>query len=518
MDLSKADAALQAYYTLPPGEALAMKTVVAGIDQKIQDVESELHRLQDTVAKLTQERSLFLEQRDKYYSSMSLLRTLPTENVQQIFQFSISSDIKMRTTICLVCRFWRDAAMRAPSLWTTIQVFEKKESKETPSVESINTLLSRSGSLLLTLRFDSDWGYRPKPVAFPLEHLFKSVDPSRWLSISLKLPHEYSLPFPRKKKNTWTNLKTLSLSTQQHDLRNQNFPALGHLDLQGLLERTSFQINFPWSTLTSLKLDFAMKLEAFLNILPSCALLHQIVITVNAGRSFDSSSESDNSDAVASPSQPVMLKNLQELSISANRFPDGLLPRMKTPVLRRFTCRVFEDYLDYGLDDEGQLLPFLGQVANTLEALHIDYEDPDDQSLHDCLKNMPNLAELRLHSLSDQTAEFLTFLTFTPSCRNVPNLEKLEIMMPNQEHMDIDGDPGTEELFIALVQSRWWNDAVLHSPEHSDDESDVRSFCRRLKYAAFRSLEGSEFQWIERLENLKKQCEGTIDVQFEVIR
>lgn len=55
---------------------------------------------------------------------MSPIGALPPELLFKIFEFYISDEIGLPETLLLVCRYWRDAALHVPTLWSNIRVPE----------------------------------------------------------------------------------------------------------------------------------------------------------------------------------------------------------------------------------------------------------------------------------------------------------------------------------------------------------------------------------------------------------
>ncbi|KII84540.1 hypothetical protein PLICRDRAFT_352124 [Plicaturopsis crispa FD-325 SS-3] len=87
---------------------------------------------------------------------------LPVEILAEIFSLCSPGDFdryhsphphSAPLVFCLVCRFWREAAVSTPALWSHIRVASSGPS-HSPSPEWIRTWLSRSGSCPLTVVLD----------------------------------------------------------------------------------------------------------------------------------------------------------------------------------------------------------------------------------------------------------------------------------------------------------------------------------------------------------------------------
>ncbi|CAA7269056.1 unnamed protein product [Cyclocybe aegerita] len=487
MDLGSLDNILARHYSLPLGEAAWVTSVLRETENDLSIIAGNISLLQEATDDLKLQQATLLEQQSKCSSALSPLRTLPVEILQEIFKFACENDMLVRQDICNVCKHWRTIAYRCPSLWTTFVISKRHKPLYSPSMEQILSRIRRAGALPITL----DYKHTYLPSAFLISILKSGVE-GRWSSISMHVPHGSYLPFKKKERVDFTNLKTLSICLDDGHIGRckYTFPALKEYKVA--YSSPDFYppgLQVPWSQLTGLILETGIGLEEFVQILRRCTLVERCSVWLDVDDVFHSTTF-----------QPIKLDKIQQFSIYANAFPSGLLPVTETPLLRRFTFRIKGDYTDAFVYWEPQLIPFLRRAANTLMALELEIEDADLDELHESWIQMPLLSEIKLHSFRPLTypveEEFFQFLTLSRSNQTLPNLEVFALAVPLLPSIvDV---PGTEELFMDFVKSRYWNDAVIQGTATAPK--------RKLKQAVLIATLDTRFMLEGRFQNLSTQC------------
>ena len=90
------------------------------LDEQILDMQSKILVLQTS-------RSQLLQQRKCYSRLLSPLRSLPIEIYGEIFMYATRECPMHVLNLSAVCQLWRDAALRTPALWSTLELDYKSK-------------------------------------------------------------------------------------------------------------------------------------------------------------------------------------------------------------------------------------------------------------------------------------------------------------------------------------------------------------------------------------------------------
>ncbi|KAI0081611.1 hypothetical protein K474DRAFT_1656418 [Panus rudis PR-1116 ss-1] len=132
-----------------------------------------------------------------YPRPMASINSLPTELIVHIFALGVQDEAdpdsvppgspKFEVLVSHVCRYWREVALTASNLWTTIHF------RTVPHMHRAEEYLSRSGRMLIDVVVDttSETEHKPGFTLFRNEfrQVFSIVTPHivRWRSLSLKV-------------------------------------------------------------------------------------------------------------------------------------------------------------------------------------------------------------------------------------------------------------------------------------------------------------------------------------------
>ncbi|KAJ3516973.1 hypothetical protein NLJ89_g791 [Agrocybe chaxingu] len=519
MGKSSLDALLRNQYILSPGEASTVRTSIQEIDVRLRSLDARISRLITELVETTTQRNALLDQRTKYLSPLSLLRSFPPEVLGEIFVHAALDNPQTRLRLSHVCRHWRNVVLRTPSLWSTLDFSDEDNTREPvpSSIEQTISRLSHAGSLPLNLKYepapspllaDPQEGADEEEVGDPalVQTLFKVANKDRWKSLSITSKNSADLQHVFGGYYIWDRLESLSLSarhswtasTKIHGGDVFRLPCLRklslHLDRQEIDNHTIDGRPFaiPWPQLTVLDLETNSSPKEYLDILRECVLLEQCTLAF------------DVPDPVLDNplDPPISMATLQEFRLSSNEFPTHFLSSIKAPVLRRFTFEIAEEP---GVVEE-EVSWFLYDVGHTLELLDIHLYDVDHDVFLGCFNSMDSLQELRIRT-TERASQVETLLkALTLSIDNsrlcLPKLERFYITLYLTRN--------TESLFLSLVESRWWPADKECMFVYDEDKP-----FERIKSASLQNL-SSELTCRERMEYLREKCEG-LEVHYTTL-
>ena len=401
------------------------------LDEQILDMQSKILVLQTS-------RSQLLQQRKCYSRLLSPLRSLPIEIFGEIFMYATRDCPRHVLILSAVCQLWRDAALRTPVLWSTLELDDYKSKYNMDS--HIDSWMKRARSYPLSLVIRHHDGFlNPVNSARTLltNHKCRSITLDGDKSIlsilkelqfaNLEMLESFSLLSPSSNSSELSFPDSLRYA-----------PKLKTLCLYA--EHPPFDmLPFPWRQLTSLTIWF-MDNDIFADILRACVNLEELI-------------KDGNSDTLESKDS-ITLNYLRKLHTYST---DNLfLFSLETPSIQDFAIKSL--YIFHSV------YQFIETNGSTLLKLSID---PSNSGLVDSFPYLRSLVKLELHDDSFQCHcgvpmmyKILSSLVvkpkMDPSSIHLPRLETLEINCHATEDI--------QKMFMKVICSRWW----------SDEEEDVR--------------------------------------------
>ncbi|KAJ7130356.1 hypothetical protein C8R44DRAFT_775411 [Mycena epipterygia] len=288
---------------------------------RLADVEAQILKLENSLRLLRQEGDVL---RDRLAYPVL---TLPNEIVSEIFLHFLPVYPKRPpmlgrlspTTLCQICRIWRDIAMSTPTLWRAIALSLGSEPRE-HQLRLLEAYLERSGSCLLSVKLTFSPG---GDGAGSFVQAIASHS-ARWEHLWLSSPDFYlddikgPLPFLRSAKiDFWQIEDDSTLIPTFHSaplLHNVNLMKR-YVDCYGPI--------LPWSQLTAFTVDWILPRQCI-------EILNQVVNLVHCNvRIFDARSSEPQS-------LNIVLPRLESLVLSTASPPRwSFLDILTLPALRR---------------------------------------------------------------------------------------------------------------------------------------------------------------------------------------
>ncbi|TFK19116.1 hypothetical protein FA15DRAFT_760241 [Coprinopsis marcescibilis] len=289
---------------LNPAQEQCLRAEVASIDESLKQLDHEIRDVYVQFQSLRSKWYRLVEKKKPYTKILSHWRSLPSEILIEIFKLVICSDDDGETSekdgltqlpaIAGVCRRWAQVIYGTPSLWSEVEVRERRKAANMKDlVRSLKNHYSRCGPCPWSFSFSSD---RLLPSAAPatssratsplVEFLMKS---SRWKSISLSHPNlDILAPLfstdPTHLRYSWPELVSLSLkgwyytpsrvapfadTNEPVPVYMGSTPRLTSLSLQTCDQRIS-NWELPWHQLTTLRLTTADSYASYIRIVQNC--------------------------------------------------------------------------------------------------------------------------------------------------------------------------------------------------------------------------------------------------------
>ena len=411
-----------------------LQNSILQLDEQILDMQSKILVLQTS-------RSQLLQQRKCYSRLLSPLRSLPIEIFGEIFMYA-TRDCPMHVlNLSAVCQLWRDAALRTPALWSTLELVDYKSKYNMDSHIDSWIKRARSYPLSLVVRHRDGFlnslnsartlltNHKCRSIALDGDKSILSILKELQFA-NLEMLESFSLTSP------CTNSSELSLPDSL-----RYAPKLKTLCLYA--KRPAFgMLPFPWSQLTSLTISF-MSNDIVADILPACVNLEELI---NGGDCV--TLESNHS---------ITLNYLRKLHTCSPH--NMFLSSLKTPSLQDFAIKPSRSSFIYG----DYICPFICKNRSTLLKLSIP---PYDNMLFGTIPYLRSLVELKIYDNdcdddgSKMVEEILNNLEVEPEMDHstilLPRLEALEIICHATEDI--------QRIFMKVIGSRWW----------SDEEENVR--------------------------------------------
>lgn len=272
---------------------------------------------------------------ENHVLSLPVIQRLPVELLAEIFLLCISTrsppmihvSTEPPTSLCRVCRTWREVALNLPRLWTALSVdmdalaVGAEENKSLPDL--VHQWVARASHLPLTFRFKLTRFGADESTAFnafvaPFAHRLRHLDMISW--IDPKLWSRSQLQFP-----------VLEAVILRHRLADADVNFAPFIPLAQLL--------LPWNQLTHLFTDYVFGFAEFQRTFRECHRLQQGIFALFCLR--PPSAESHDSK------QYVVLHHLVELTVCFVLWIDfAILSPFELPALR--TLRVETDKLNSG--------------------------------------------------------------------------------------------------------------------------------------------------------------------------
>ena len=220
------------------------------------------------------------------------------------------------TSLCRVCRTWREVALNLPRLWTALSVdmddLAVGAEEQKSLVNLVHQWVARANHLPLTFGFKLTGFGTDRPTAFnafvtPFAHRLRYLDIASWID-----------------RESWSHLQFPVLEVV----------ILHHWVVEDINLRSA-QLPLPWNQLTHLCIDYHLKLADLREIFRECHRLQQGIFALFCAR--PPSAESHE------PKQRVVFHHLVDLTISFMRFIDvSILNPFELPALRTLRIEIDE--------------------------------------------------------------------------------------------------------------------------------------------------------------------------------
>jgi hypothetical protein len=443
---------------------------IINIHNSLRNITPVLHELDDDIAHvqavldgLRRKREPFLKFIAEQNTILAPIRRLPVEILIEVFMlcidYSVSSFSPRHSPLLVaqVCRGWRQVAISAQKLWTSITVTYYR-----PSSAQAKLWMSRASSSPLTIRLDSVYpqpGYIEKiqPV---IAVLVQHCDQWRHLELSI---HHTMVPCLSSIKQRLPWLESLQIQRPTSFRKLDIFevaPRLRNLSLGPLFSPTGLKV--PWHQLTDLTIHISTIAE--------CLKTLQLVPNVVTCTVYNESSISEHS---------ILPENISILTFPHLRFfsilrirPDEIFKYFQLPIIHTLHV-VYQDRRTWGMSkcvkwfSRQPFMSLLSCSSHTLRKLVIDRLDEFEDSAHiaHCLRAIPSLEELRLQGPGKRwvTEDFLRLLT---------RHANIEVLVPGLEVLEIRDHCIPCHHCTSMIESRW----------RVGDDDDARARLKRLRF------------------------------------
>ena len=422
-----------------------LQNFIVQLDEQILDMQSKILVLQTSCSQL-------LQQRKCYSRLLSPLRSLPIEIFGEIFMYATRDSPRHVLNLSAVCQLWRDAALRTPALWSTLELVDYKSKYNMDS--HTDSWIKRALSYPLSLVIRHHDGFlNPVNTARTVltNHKCRSItlDGDKGILSILK-----ELQFADLEM-----LESFSLLSQVPDSSELSIPdALRYAPKLKTLVLHAYHsafdmLPFPWRQLTSLIIWF-MDIDMAADILRACVNLEQLIIKYG---DTDISRLNDS----------ITLNYLRKLHTSSTY--NEFLPFLETPSIQDFSIKTSGCIYDSGV------YRFIENNGSTLLKLSIHFCETELLDVIPCLRS---LLELELYDKHCQCGEEIHDILSSLVVKSkmdystipLPRLEALEIICHANEDI--------QRMFMKVIGSRCWSD----EEENVRRKQGVRSLSRIKRF------------------------------------
>ena len=407
-----------------------LQKFILQLDKQILDMQSKILVLQTS-------RSQLLQQRKCYSRLLSPLRSLPIEIFGEIFKYATHDCPRHVLNLSAVCQLWRDAALRTPALWSTLELVDYTAQYNMDS--HIDSWIKRAHSYPLSLVIRHHNGFlNPVNTALIL------LNNHKWRSITLEGDKSILSILKELRFANLDMLESFSLQFRNSNLSIpdslRSAPKLKTLCLDTNYSLAYDMLPFPWRQLTSLTIQ-SMPDIIVVDILRACVNLEELI-------------KDGYCDAFES-NVSITLNYLRKLHTFSPY--NMLLPSLKTPSIQDFAIKTSGS--DYIYDDS--IYQFIENNGSTLLKLSIV---PPESMFVGVIPFLRSLVELRLYD--NDCGGSLTMHDILTSLVVEPEMDHSAIPLPRLEALEIicHATEDNQRMFMKVIGSRWW----------SDDEENVR--------------------------------------------
>ncbi|PPQ90854.1 hypothetical protein CVT25_007389 [Psilocybe cyanescens] len=221
----------------PSDKALAaVKNLLVGPTKQLEDIDAEMHRLEEAMREL-QEKRVKIDNSVRHYKCISApIRRIPPDILFKIFRHCqpthrnptmAASEAPMLLT--RVCSRWRSIALASPRLWARIHVSFRKESSISGGIPGYPAISSETVSSFLQLRCHALKEWLSRSGNCPL-------------SISINYPPTYTTSMEPLDKSTILLLKTILLFSSRWRTLELNVPTDVYIELESMLSDSTLLI------------------------------------------------------------------------------------------------------------------------------------------------------------------------------------------------------------------------------------------------------------------------------------
>jgi hypothetical protein len=485
------DQLLLTNHPLSQTERQVFTKAVSDGESSIRGIDAEMTRLESLL-------DTHIRQVQKYRAALSHARLLPPEIVSMIFMFCHDRPT-IRHTLCQICSTWRNIATSTHSLWTDVSI-SMDRSKFGNQMSLLQVICERSGPLPLSIELTSG------------HHLSENQNPITTLTPYLPRVHRLSLAISRDCFHSLSALSAVRLPLLEIFCLNVGLPikyrssvavirtepisllenahCLYNMDITGLIGDLGL-LRFP-SQLTRLSMASKITSDHCLDVLlqyPNLESLSRVVLA---------------EDPLKDPHRGVLL-----------------LPRLGNLVLKSCQDRNLTDIFDHltlpsltNLDlmfaylatwPHLSFISLLTRSSCNLLTLTFRYVEMSPLELLECLRALPSLVYLHLECVACLEGLTLSALTVVGGSQIV--VPKLQYFLAHS--LSIIPNQVTNELFVNMVESRWWPDADAVGPDIPSRQ------VARLRQAHL-SYEDSEPLYVNEhtLQRIRRCSEEGLDISL----
>ena len=434
---------------------LQLDETILNTDEDISGINEQILAMQAKILVLQTRRTQLSQQRRCYSSLLSPVRCLPIEIFGKIFVYATHDCPKHVLNLSAVCQLWRDAALRTPMLWSTLELGHHTTRRK--MMNHINSWIERARSypLSLVVRKQDD-------CLDPVHSVLSLTTKHQWKSITLDSGDKSILSILQDLE--FSNLESFSLAAHFYSELSlpdalRNAPKLKTLSLYIIYPVVRYDtLPFPWRQLTSLTIRLWNQINPSVgvDILQACVNLEEFII------------DGDCDGLGSNDSESITLNNLRKLHTHC--MGNMFLLSLKTPSIQDFALKArglkFLSYTN-GVHD------YIKKNGSTLLKLS---NARSHSRLLESIPNLRSLVELKLYDNdyntdgSIKTYEILRSLVIKPemdpSTIPLPRLEALEIICQATEE--------NQRMFMKVIDSRWWSD----EEENARQKQEQRSLSR----------------------------------------
>ena len=415
---------------------LQLDEAILNTEEDISTINEQILAMQAKILVFQTRRSQLVQQRRCYSKLLSPLRCLPIEIFVEIFAYATRDRPRHVLNLSAVCQLWREAALSAPMLWSTLELGHHKTKFNMDN--HINSWIERAHSHPLSLVIihpDSRGFLDPVDSALTL-----FTNDRKWKSITLGGDTSIVSILEKLEFSSLEMLESFSVEQQFTTFAELAFPdTLRHAPKLKTLNlyccHYPHTLPFPWAQLTSLTISFWNN-NTSVRVLLACENLEELSIKEGV-------LEVDNFS--------ITLNHLRKLQMAYPR--SVFLPCLDTPSIQELAIETRE------LDDiyETEVLAYIGKNGSTLLKLSIS---PPASIFVDTIPHLRSLVELKLYDNNcNQNKSMMMFKTLS-SLVVKPEMEPSTIPLPRLEVLEITchATKANQKMFMKVIGSRWWSD------------------------------------------------------------